>query len=116
MAKKDKLTKNTEPAVEPVLAADAFLLKRRNYKNAISYKFDNRRVTVGKKEDGFMFEFRTIDHDYTPHAICECVHGKLAITNFNISKEAAEIVMMSLAELMGFHICGRFSRHCLERW
>jgi hypothetical protein len=97
----------TEPAitVKPVLAVDAILLKRRDYKNAISYKFDNRRVTVGKKEDGFIFEFRTIDHNYTPHANCDCIHGKLAITNINLSKEAAEIVMMSLAELMSFHIC-----------
>jgi hypothetical protein len=107
MKTENKTTQTTEPAiaVEPVLAADAILLKRRDYKNAISYKFDNRRVTVGKKEDGFMFEFRTIDHNYTPHANCDCVHGKLAITNINLSKEAAEIVMMSLAELMGFHIC-----------
>lgn len=90
---------------QPKLAADAFDLRRYVYPNGISYKFDNRRVTVATTQTGFMFEFRTIDHDYTPHAICDCVHGKLAITNVALSKEAAEIIMMSLAELMGFSIC-----------
>ena len=89
----------------PKLAADAFDLKRTVYQNGISYKFDNRRVTVVKTYTGFGFMFRSIDHNYTPHAICECVHGKVAQTSINLSKEAAEIIMMSLAELMGFSIC-----------
>ena len=88
-----------------LLAADAYLIKRKTYSNAISCKFDNRRVTVIKKEDGFVFEFKAIDHNYTPHAHCECVRGKVALTVINLSKEAAEIVMFNLAELMGFSIC-----------
>ena len=102
-----KETSKTNKAMqyEPVLAADAYLIKRKTYNNAISCKFDNRRVTVIKGDNEFGFEFKTIDHDYTPHAHCECVLGKVAITTMKLSKEAAEIVMFNLAELMGFRIC-----------
>ena len=92
-------------AINTLLAADAYLIKRKTYNNAISCKFDNRRVTVIKQDNDFGFEFKAIDHDYTPHAHCECVRGKVAVTHINLSKEAAEIVMFNLAELMGFRIC-----------
>lgn len=88
-----------------MLAADAFDLKRTTYQNGVSYKFDNRRVTIIKTDTGFGFQFRSIDPDYTPHAKCECLHKVVAQTSLNLSKEAAEIIMMSLAELMGFSIC-----------
>jgi len=89
----------------PVLAADAYNIKRTTFNNAISCKFDNRRVTVIKHDNGYSFEFRAIDHNYTPHAHCECIKGKLALTAINLSKEASEIIMFSLAEHMGFRIC-----------
>lgn len=92
-------------AINTLLAAHAFKIKKTIYNDAISCKFDNRRVTVIKQDNGFGFEFKAIDHDYTPHAHCECVRGKVAVTYINLSKEAAEIVMLNLAELMGFRIC-----------
>ena len=92
-------------ADDRVLATDAFLLKRTTYSNAISFKFDNRRVTVAKEIDGWGLEFRCIDHEPTPHAICAHIHGRMALTRIKLSKEAAEIVMISLAEQMGFRIC-----------
>ena len=100
-------TQTTKTAIDAntKLAADAFDLKRTTYKNWISYKFDNRRVTVLKTDTGFGFQFRSIDPDYSPHAKCECIHGIVAQTSLSLSKEAAEIIMMSLAELMGFSIC-----------
>ena len=114
MNKEQKLMQTTEPAiaVEPVLAADKFniVAKKVIYINnpnitGFTYKFDNRRVTVAKNETGFIFEFRSMDKESTPHAICEHIHGKMALTRINLSKEASEIIMMSLAEQMGFHIC-----------
>lgn len=105
MNTKKNLSETEGNAINTLLAVDAYLIKRKTYNNAISCKFDNRRVTVIKQDDGFGFEFKTIDHDYTPHAHCECVRGKVAVTHLNLSKEAAEIVMFNLSELMGFRIC-----------
>lgn len=81
-------------------------LKKTVYKDAISYKFDSRRITVGesKNDDGLRFEFRTIDEDYTPHAICKCVHGKLAITSIKLTREASVLVMTSIAEMLGLDL------------
>lgn len=105
MINKETSKTDKDMQYKPILASDAYLIKREIYNNAISCKFDNRRVTVIKHDDGFEFEFTVIDHDYTPHAFCKCVHGKVAVTYINISKESAEILMFNLAELMGFRIC-----------
>ena len=104
---KKQTTKTDAAAIagSNMLTADAFDLKRTTYQNGVSYKFDNRRVTVLKTDTGFGFQFRSIDPDYSPHAKCECIHGIVAQTSLSLSKEAAEIIMMSLAELMGFSIC-----------
>ena len=90
---------------EKSLSINKYEVKRTIYKNAISSKFDNRRITIIKRDDDFIFEFRIIDHNNKPHALCEFVRNKLAITTIINSKEAAEIIMFNLAELMGFHIC-----------
>jgi hypothetical protein len=89
---------------ETSLSCNTFALKRKTYKNAISIKFDNRRVTVAKTGKGFVFEFRIIDNNYSPACFSELIHGKLSLTTIQLSKEASEIVMMSLAELMGFDV------------
>ena len=107
-----KQTTETAVTYEPRLAADKFVIKSSKIfdpnhpdTTGFTYKFDNRRVTVAKHKTGFIFEFRTIDKEPTPHATCEHIHGKMALTRINLSKEASEIIMMSLAEQMGFHIC-----------
>ena len=78
--------------------------KTTTYRNAISTKFDNRRVTVVKDGDGYTIEFRKIDRDFMPHQLCELVHGKLAITTINLSKEAAEVLMVQLADMIGVDV------------
>ena len=109
---KTKQTTETAVTYEPVLAADNFNIITKkvidiNNPNItwVTYKFDNRRVTVAKHKTGFIFEFRSIDKEPTPHATCEHIHGKMALTRINLSREASEIIMMSLAEQLGFHIC-----------
>lgn len=106
-------SKTTETAMtaDPLLAADKFNIVVKkvidiNNPNitGFTYKFDNRRVTVAKHETGFIFEFRSMDKDPTPHATCEHIHGKMALTRINLSKEASEIIMMSLVKQMGFNI------------
>lgn len=76
-----------------------------HYANAISYKFDNRRVTVSNNENGGIgLEFRCIDHNYTPHTVNECIHGKIALTYLNLSHEASELLMIGLAERLGYKL------------
>ena len=87
------------------LAANSFKLIRKTYPNGISVKFDNRRVTTIKLDDGFGIEFRSIDYTPTPHVVCEHLRGKIAVTRLKLSKEATEIMIINLAEQMGFQIC-----------
>lgn len=87
------------------LAIDKYQVRTSRYKNAISHKLPNRRVTVIENSvGGFGFEFKSIDYDYTPHAICRCDKGKVAVTYINISVEAAELIMLSIAELIGVEV------------
>lgn len=88
------------------LALDSFNVRQTNYENGVSYKFDNRRVTIWKEEDEcvFGFEFRTMDRDPKPKSICNHLRGKMAVTTIKLSQEAAELVMLSLAKQMGFKV------------
>lgn len=90
--------------MEKQLKINSFKVRVTNYNNGISTKFDNRRVTVVKQEDSFLFEFRSIDNDFTPHALSICVRGKMAVTTIGITHEAAEVVMLNLAKMMGFKV------------
>lgn len=83
------------------LACRGFQIKKTIYEDGISCKFDNRRVTVLEEDDGFLFEFRNIDYDYSPPAKCFLVKGKMAVTEMRLTREAAEILMINLAELTG---------------
>lgn len=75
------------------------------YKNAISYKLNNRRVTVIDHPDGVIgLEFRNIDHNYTPHTINECIHGIMARTYLELSGEASEVLLHGLADRLGYKI------------
>ena len=87
------------------LKAESFNVRKTTYLNAESYKFDNRRITVTQLADGFGLEFRIIDTDPSPHVISEHLRGKIALTRLKLSQEAAEIVMISLAEQMGYTLC-----------
>lgn len=85
-------------------AIENIQLKVKTYTDAISVKFDNRRVTVVELPDGYGFEFRMIDKDSKPHAHCEHIHGRMALTRVKLSKEASEVLLISLAQQMGFEI------------
>lgn len=86
------------------LAGKDYQIRRTKHRNGISIKFDNRRITVVKIEEGWILEFRSMDNEPKPHALCRHVHGRVAITGLKLSNEAAEMLMRSLAELMGKEI------------
>ncbi|MBT3206932.1 MAG: hypothetical protein HN704_18300 [Bacteroidetes bacterium] len=70
------------------------------YTNGISSKLHNRRVTVIKEGDGFHIEFQIIDHNYKPRIISRLVRGKINVSSFNLSREAAEVLIIDLAEML----------------
>lgn len=76
----------------------------REYKNAITYKFDNRRVTVIKLKDGWGFEFKIMNKK-REKTCCysENVHG-CQISTIRLSKEAGEVIMLALAEQMNLKV------------
>lgn len=79
-------------------------VKTTHYPNAISFKFDNRRVTVSDTSTGTALEFRTIDHNYAPHTINQCIRGIMALTYLELSNEASELLLRGLADRLGYNI------------
>ena len=91
--------------MENNLSIDNFKVRRKDFKDAISFKFDNRRVSVIDRKDknGFVLEFRCIDKERRVKAH-HSTKLDMVITKLAISKEASELLMFSLAERMGFKL------------
>lgn len=85
-------------------SASKFKIRKIKYSNAVSYKFDNRRITVCESGDdgGIGIDIRKADTDPTSPVIYQHIHGKVSRIYFNLSREAAEILMFSLHEQLGF--------------
>ena len=75
-------------------------IRKTNYRNAISVKFDNRRITAIDRIDSTYINFQIIDHEYTPKAHCELLRGKVASTTIRLSKEACAILYGILGEML----------------
>lgn len=75
----------------------------KQYKNAVSFKNGNRRVTVSKgKEFSFNVEFSFVrPKPEAEHVIVRYEHGCL-FTQLVLSPEAAEMLMFGLANQLGF--------------
>lgn len=75
-------------------------IKKQTYKNAISYKGDNRRVTVINDDDSFELDFRIVDGDTTiPRAESYLLKNKMVVTKIKISKEAGAMLLDALSIL-----------------
>ena len=88
------------------LKINSLKVKRQKFSDAISYKFDNRRVTVIALDDGFGFEFRTIDEENTRRSI-HIRKMNMTLTGFTLTQESSEALLFLLAESMGFKIVKR---------
>ena len=91
--------------MKPNLAIDNFNVRRKDFKDATSFKFDNRRVTLVDKpnDKGFVLEFRCIDKEKRVKARHD-TRLNMVITQISVSKEASELLMFGLAERLGFKI------------
>jgi hypothetical protein len=89
------------------MKADKFNIRKTVYNNAISYKFDNRRITVAKYGNGYALQLRIVQEDPDPCALHERLKGKVNETSLGLSEEGAEVLLFSLAELMGYEIISK---------
>ncbi len=76
----------------------------RVFKNAMFFKFDNRRVIIIKQKDNWVMIFKNFSTDPAPRALTEHIRGKIAHTAIRLTQESAEAVMIGLAEQMGLDI------------
>lgn len=76
------------------------------YKNAITSKLPNRRVTTIEEDGCVQLEFRVFDDSPTePRSLFKTIKGKVAQTTIKLSDEAAFVLMMQLAETFGVGVC-----------
>lgn len=100
---------------EKNMAIDNYELRQTSYANAVSVKYDNRRLTlINRGEEGFGIEIRKFSADPTPVAMTKHIKGKMHLTMFNMTQESAELLMLMLAEQLGYAIV-EDSVHNLKR-
>ena len=83
---------------------DKYKVKGEKFKNGMTAKFDNRRVTVIKEKDGWFIQFRTMNKNH--EKICfdsKIIHG-CQVSQIKLSQEAAEIMMIMLAKQINLKI------------
>lgn len=94
-----------------LLEKDKFKIRKETYKDAVSYKFDNRRVTVSNIEDErdkdfgtYIIETRNIvkGEEAKENILFrkENVRGDLMVSTIKLSREAAEALLLSLSEML----------------
>lgn len=77
-------------------------IKQRNYKNAISFRLLNRRVTVIDLDDdgiGLQFKRLTTEKDVESENV-KIVNGKITVTSIRLSLEAAYCLGIGLADIL----------------
>ena len=82
-------------------------LSAKKYTNGISVKFDNRRITTWQKENTIGIEFRIISPDPKPTYDYVLLRKKLHILNIGLSPEGAEVLLLALADTLGFNVTKR---------
>lgn len=88
-----------------MIKANQFNIRKRKYKNAVSFKFDNRRLTVVQQESGgYYFEFRIATKQKGRLTYHKRLKNKVTLTGIQLTQEASEIIMFSLAEYLGYEI------------
>lgn len=77
-------------------------IKQRNYKNAVSYRLLNRRVTVIDLDDdgiGLQFKRLSSEKDVESENV-KIIKGKITVTSVRLSVEAAYCLGIGLAEIL----------------
>jgi len=78
-----------------------YMIRKTVYKNGISYKLNNRRVTVIEEENGaIQVHFYIVDENPNPSALCERIRGKVSKTAIRLTREGAKVLAAALIELL----------------
>ncbi|MDD5013481.1 MAG: hypothetical protein PHW73_00080 [Atribacterota bacterium] len=73
--------------------------KCRQYKNACSCKFENRKVTVIRHKNGdYYLQFKVLDNNNHPRASHFFAHG-LTITTIRLSSESMDALLLAMCEM-----------------
>lgn len=79
-------------------------VKRFIYPDGMKLKFDNRSVAICDADsNSLMIQFRKIKDygdEFPPHVISELIRGKMIVTTFSLSHEAAEALMLLLQDFI----------------
>ena len=89
---------------------------KRLYKNAITYKFNSRRVSVIKRENDYGIQFKVLNENPAPCVQSEFYRDKLHITSLILSTEATELLMFAIAELLELQVVekSKLEKMCAE--
>ena len=79
-------------------------VRQQHYANGISYKFDNRRITVVDVPDGsgLVLEFKTSEEPLKQKALSRIDRNKIAVTTLRLTPEASLLLMQGLADRLGY--------------
>ena len=92
------------------LEIDKYKPRTTRYNNAVVSKFDNRRCSViYRTQTRLVLEFKRLaqaddDIEAIRSQSIELVKGKIIETRVGLTKETAEVIMLSLAELLGYQV------------
>ena len=81
------------------LKCKSFDITKRIFKNAITYKFGSRRVTVIDREKSFGIQFKVLNADPSHCVDSQFFRDKLHVTSLILSNEATELLMFAIAEM-----------------
>lgn len=86
------------------LKVQKYKIRSVKYPDAISAKYNNRKITIADIGDEFYFEFQIADGQDVPRTEHKFIRNKISVTSFKLTKETSELVMYYLSELMGLKI------------
>ena len=74
--------------------------RKTNYKNAVSYKLHNKRITVVDGGNCFHLDFRIVDGENGTRVTSETIHSIMNVTHMTISKESAKYLASALIDMI----------------
>lgn len=81
-------------------------IKIRKYSNATTFYFNKRHIAVVNKDDYFIIEFKRPlkEGEHIKESEIQFISRKMLITSIGMSREAAECLLVGLANEIGYKI------------
>ena len=84
---------------------EKYTVKKIIHPNGVVFKFDNRRVAVVKSGNSFYIESTIMTDKLEPRAAHTVLKNKAVVTTLKFSQESTELLMVGIAEMLGYEIC-----------